>query len=112
MRQLGASPDIVVGSVHAVTEEGQVLIASASGSQMAAYVYGASKVIWVVGTQKLVKNLEEGMQRIKEYSYPLEDARIREIYGRGSILAKLLLVQHEFMPDRTTIILVKENLGF
>src|SRR5215472_14954455 len=97
MRKLGASPDIVVGSVHAVTEEGQVLIASASGSQMAPYVYGAGKVIWVVGTQKLVKNLEVGMRRIKEYSYPLEDERIRGIFGRGSVLAKILLVEREPM---------------
>jgi len=112
MRQVGSSPDVVIGSVHAITAQGQVLVASASGSQMASYVYGAGKVIWVVGTQKLVKDLEEGMSRINEYAFPLEDARIREVYGRGSVLAKILLVQRELIPGRTTIVLVKENLGY
>lgn len=111
-RHLGASPDIVIGSVHAVTEQGQVLIASASGSQLASYVFGAGRVIWVVGTQKLVSDLDEGMRRIEEYSFRLEDARVHEIYGLGSFIGKILMVQREAMPGRITIVLVKENLGF
>jgi hypothetical protein len=112
IRRLGAIPEIVIGSVHAVTEQGQVLIASASGSQLASYVFGAGRVIWVVGTQKLVSDLEEGMCRIEEYSYRLEDARVREMYGRASFIGKILIVQREYIPGRTTIVLVKENLGF
>lgn len=112
MRKLGASPDYVVGSVHAITSEGQVLIASYGGSQMASYVYGAGKVIWVVGTQKLVSNLEEGYRRIQEYSYPLEDARLRAMMGRPSHVAKILQVNEEAIPNRVTVILVQEALGF
>ena len=112
MRKLGAGPDYVVGSVHAVTEQGQVLIASATGSQLASYVYGAGKVIWVVGTQKIVANLDEGNRRIYEYSYPLEDARARQVYGVGSNVGKILIVNREAQAGRITVILVKENLGF
>ncbi len=72
IRRLTASPDVLVGSVHAITEQGQVLIASAVGSQLSAAAFGASKVIWVVGTQKLVRTLDEGFRRIREYSYPLD----------------------------------------
>ncbi len=111
IRRLVASPDVVVGSVHAITEQGQVLIASASGSQLSAAVFGAGTVIWVVGTQKLVATLEEGFRRIREYSHPLEDARTREAYGQPSVVNKVLVVNGE-QPGRITIVLVKEELGF
>ena len=111
-RKLGASHDIVVGSVHAVTEQGQVLIASATGSQLPSYAHGAGKVIWVIGTQKLVSDMDEGLRRINEYSFPREDARVREIHGQGSFIGKVLIVHREAMPDRITVVLVKENLGF
>jgi hypothetical protein len=71
IRKLTASPDVVVASVHAITERGEVLIASASGSQLSSVVFGAGKVIWVAGTQKLVRTLDDGFRRIQEYSYPL-----------------------------------------
>ncbi|MBI2578574.1 MAG: lactate utilization protein [Candidatus Aenigmarchaeota archaeon] len=112
MKKLGIAPDYAVGSVHAITEDGKVLIASASGSQLPAYAYGAGKVIWIAGTQKIVKNLEEGMKRIYEYTLPLEDQRARIAYGVGSGVNKLLVVNKEFAPGRITLILVKEKLGF
>lgn len=112
MRKLAASPDYVVGSVHAITAQGQVLIASYGGSQLASYVYGASKVIWVVGTQKLVTTLEEGLRRIQEYSLPLEDARLRATMGRPSHVGKILQVNEEAIPNRVTVVLVEEELGF
>ncbi|MDB5076322.1 MAG: hypothetical protein JWO42_2501 [Chloroflexi bacterium] len=112
MRRLGASPDYTIGSVHAVTEHGEVLVASASGSQHAAYVYGAGSVIWVVGSQKIVADRDAAFKRIYEYSLPREDERAREAYGMGSAVNKVLVVNREFMPDRITIILVKQELGF
>ena len=111
IRRLAASPDVVVGSVHAITEQGQVLVASASGSQLGAAAFGAGTVIWVVGTQKLVPTLEEGLRRIREYSYPLEDARARQVYGQPSAINKILVVNGE-RPGRITVVLVKEQLGF
>ena len=112
MQLLGAAPEGAVGSVHAVTEDGHVLIASASGSQLPAYAYGASHVIWVVGAQKIVPTLEAGMRRIHEYVFPLEDARALKAYGVHSGLNKVLTLNREATPGRLTIILVKEKLGF
>ncbi|HLO32801.1 MAG TPA: LUD domain-containing protein [Anaerolineales bacterium] len=111
MRKLISSPDVVIGSVHAITERGEVLIASASGSQLSSTASGADKVIWVVGTQKLVATLEEGFRRIREYSYPLENSRAQQVYGRPSAINKILIIRGE-LPGRITMILVKENLGF
>ncbi|HLO14838.1 MAG TPA: LUD domain-containing protein [Anaerolineales bacterium] len=112
MRVLRARPAYIIGSVHAITEEGQILTASNGGSQLAPYAYGASKVILVVGAQKIVKDLNEGFRRIEEYSFPLEDARLRETLGVPSHIGKILIVNREIIPGRTTIILVKEELGF
>ncbi len=113
MRRLGAAHQYAVGSVHAVTEDGKVLIASNTGSQLGSYAYGASQVIWVVGTQKIVGNLDEATRRVYEYVLPLESERAREAYGvPGSFVSKLLIFNKEIQPKRVTIILVKEVLGF
>jgi histidinol dehydrogenase len=110
-RRLVSNPEYVVGSVHAITEQGQVLIASASGSQLASYVFGAGHVIWVVGAQKIVSDLSEGFRRIREYSYPLENERMHALNGTRSFAAKTLLIEGE-RPGRISLLLVKEALGF
>ena len=112
MIKLGATPEYSVGSVHAVTEDGTVVIASNTGSQLSGYVAGAAHVVWMVGAQKIVANLDEAMKRIYEYTLPLEDERALQAYGVHSNVSKLLLVHREAMPGRTTLIFVKENLGF
>ncbi len=112
MRKLGASPDVLVGSVHAITEQGEVLIASAVGSQLGPAASGAGAVIWVVGTQKLVRKLEDGFRRIREYSYHLENERTHQVYGQATAINKLLMVNGEAYPGRITIVLVKQQLGF
>jgi L-lactate utilization protein LutB len=112
MQKLGATPEYMLGSVHAVTETGRIIIASKTGSQLAGYVAGAVHVLWVVGTQKIVPTLEIGLKRVEEYTLPLETARAQKAFGVGSSIDKLLIVNKEFMPGRTTMILVKENLGF
>ena len=112
MQRIGAAPEYAVGSVHAVTEDGKVIIASNTGSQLPAYSYASSHVIWVVGTQKIVANLDEAMKRIYEYVLPLESERLKKTYGVGSNVSKLLIINKEIAPNRLTLILVKENLGF
>jgi hypothetical protein len=112
IRQLIATPDYGVGSVHALTEDGQVLVASGSGSQVAGYVYGAEKLIWIVGTQKIVSTLEEGIERVERHSHPLENERMQAAFGRNSSLNKLVIYRGETNPGRVTIILVREALGF
>lgn len=111
MRQAGAASDITVGSVHAVTETGEVLIASATGSQMPNYTYGAGHVIWVVGAQKIVKNTDEGRRRIEEYVFPLEDVRAQKAYGVGSSINQLLFYLKDPM-HRVTVIFVREAVGY
>jgi hypothetical protein len=112
IRRLTASPDVMLGSVHAVTETGSLVAASASGSQLGPYVAGAGKVILVVGTQKIVSDLDEAQRRIDEYAFPLEDARAQAAYGVHSGVNKLLIINREWMPGRTTVVLVDEALGF
>ncbi len=112
IRKLGAGPDYAAGSVHAVTEDGQVMIASKTGSQLGPYAYGAGKVIWVVGAQKLVRNLEEGMRRIEEYCVPREEVHMQQLYGSDTGLNKILIVNKEIRPDRIIMIIVKQELGY
>ncbi len=112
MRQLSASPDWVVGSVHALTEEGSLLIASASGSQLGPIVSGAGHVVFVVGSQKIVPDFNTALRRIYEYSFPLEDRRAREAYGVPSAVNNVLVINKAVVPGRITAILVNEPLGF
>ncbi|HXW33293.1 MAG TPA: LUD domain-containing protein [Acidimicrobiales bacterium] len=112
MRQLSASPDWVVGSVHAVTEGGTLLIASASGSQLGPIASGAGHVVLVVGAQKVVADLDAGIRRIDEYCFPLEDRRARQAYGVPSGVNNVLIMNKSIAPGRITAILVNERLGF
>ena len=112
MRQLSAAPDWVVGSVHAVTEQGSLLIASASGSQLGPIVSGAGHVILVIGGQKIVPDFNTGLRRLYEYCFPLEDRRAKEAYGVPSGVNNILVINKTTAPGRTTAILVNESLGF
>jgi L-lactate utilization protein LutC len=112
IRRLTSAPDVMLGSVHAVTETGSLITASASGSQLGPYAIGAGRVILVVGTQKIVSDLEEGLRRIDEYVFPLEDARAQAAYGVHSGVNKILIINREYTPGRITIVLVDEVLGF
>jgi LUD domain len=112
MRLLAAAPDFVVGSVHAVTEEGSLLIASASGSQLGPLVSGAGHVILVIGGQKIVPDVSTGLRRIYEYCFPLEDQRARLAYGVPSGVNNILIINRAVARNRITAILVRESIGF
>ncbi|MDA4122497.1 MAG: lactate utilization protein [Thaumarchaeota archaeon] len=112
LRQRSVLTQYYLGSVHAVTESGQVLIASAGGSQLAAYAAGAKNVIWVVGTQKIVPNLDDGLARIREHSLPLEDQRMKSVGYPGSFVGKILIVEKETPYQNVRLIFVNESLGF
>ena len=112
IRRMSASPDFMLGSVHAVTETGSLVAASASGSQLGPYAAGAGKVILVVGTQKIVSDLDEALRRVYEYAFPLEDARAEAAYGIHSRVNKILVINGEWEAGRTTVVLVDEVLGF
>ena len=112
IRQLSSAPDWVVGSVHAVTDQGSLLIASASGSQLGPIVSGAGHVIFVIGGQKIVPDFNSGVRRIYEYCFPLEDRRAKEAYGVPSGVNNILVINKAAVPGRITAILVNESLGF
>ena len=111
MKAIGGQPDYALGSVHAVTTDGTLVIASASGSQLASYAWGAANVIFVVGAQKLVPDLQAAHQRIYTHSLPLEDARAQAAYGQHSQVGKLLEI-HQELPGRIRVILVRQQVGF
>ena len=87
-------------------------MASATGTQIGPFAFGAGRVIWVVGTQKIVSTFAEGMDRVERYSFPLEDARARKAYGFPSSINRILVFRRENQPGRTTMIVVKQKLGF
>lgn len=112
IRLLLAAPDVVVGSVAAVTETGALVAASGSGSQLPAYAGGAARRIWVVGAQKVVPDLATALRRVDEHCLPLEDARARAAYGSPSAVNHLLVLNAEPRPGRSTVLLVREAIGF
>lgn len=111
MRTLVAAPDFMLGSVAAITADGTLVAASATGSQLGAYASGAGRVILVVGSQKLVPDLEAAMRRIDEVVFPWENDRVRERLGVDTRLEKVLLILGEWQPGRTTVVLVREPVG-
>jgi acyl-CoA hydrolase len=110
-RKLGAAPDIMLGSVQAVTEAGQLVVASASGSQIGPYGSGAGQLILVVGSQKIVPDLDTALRRIEQHVMPYEDATLMQQYNFHTKLTRLLIIESEFRPGRTTVILVRQPIG-
>jgi L-lactate utilization protein LutC len=110
--RLLASPDVIVGSVHAVTETGSLVVASASGSQLPGYAGAAARVIWVVGAQKVVPDLSTALRRVENHCLPLEDERAMKVYGQPSALNRILILNAEPHPGRGTVLLLREAIGF
>jgi hypothetical protein len=111
MRKLGAAPDYIVGSAHAITDDGVILVGSGSGSQLGAYAYAAGSVLLVVGGQKLVRDVPEGLRRLRQYALPREFARMQSVGYPGSLLTKTLIIEQE-PGGRISVILVPETIGF
>jgi acyl-CoA hydrolase len=111
MKAIGGQPDYALGSVHAITADGTLVIASASGSQLASYAWGAANVIFVAGAQKLVPTLAAAHQRIYQHSLPLEDARAQAAYGQHSSVGKILEI-HQELPGRIHLVLIRQPVGF
>jgi L-lactate utilization protein LutC len=112
IRRLNTAPDVMLGSLQAITANGSLVAASATGSQLGPYAIGAGKVILVIGTHKIVSDLDEALQRINEYAFPLEDKRAFESYGAHSGVNKVLIINREWVPGRITVVFVDEPLGF
>jgi len=111
INKMSAAPDVMVNSAHALTEAGQIVITSASGSQIGPIASGARHLILVIGSQKIVPDLDAAFRRITDVVFPYEDARLREQLGVGTMIARTLILERDFMPGRTTVILVREPVG-
>lgn len=112
IRRLRASPDVIVGSVAALTETGSLVIASGSGSQLPGCAGGAAAAIWIVGAQKVVPDLSTALRRVETHCLPLESTRAMAAYGMPSVVNRLLILNAEFQPGRGTVLLLREAIGF
>lgn len=112
LRRAATAAEYFVGSVQAVTESGQVLGTDASGSRQGGYVFGGKHVVWVVGANKIVSDMEMAMRRLHEHCVPLEDKRMKSTGAAGTFVGKVVIYEKEIVPDRVHTILVKEKLGF
>ena len=110
--RLLSTPDVIVGSVAAVTETGSLVVASASGSQLPGYAGAAARVIWVVGAQKVVPDLPAALRRVEDHCLPLENDRAMKVYGRPSALNRVLILNAEPEPGRGTVLLLRQAIGF
>ena len=107
-----STPDVIVGSVAAVTETGSLVVASASGSQLPGYAGAAATAIWVVGAQKVVPDLSTALRRVEEHCLPLESERAMRVYGQPSAVNRVLILNAEPEPGRGTVLLLREAIGF
>jgi len=107
-----STPDVSVGSVAAVTETGSLVVASASGSQLPGYAGGAARVIWVVGAQKVVPDLNAALRRVEEHCLPLESDRAMRVYGQPSAVNRVLILNAEPEPGRGIVLLLRQAIGF
>jgi hypothetical protein len=111
IRKLVSAPDYMVNSAQAITEDGVIVVASASASQIGPLASGAGRVIYVIGSQKIVPDVATAYERILDHVLPYEDARLFAAMGAHSFLARVLLVEREWQTDRTTVVLVREPVG-
>ena len=115
LRKQATLADYFLGSVHAIVETGELVIASATGSQLAPYAFSSSHVIWVAGAQKIVPTVDEAFRRIREYVLPHEDVRMKKAFGenRGSFIGKMLIFEREapYLRRDLTLILIRQVVG-
>ena len=112
LRRLASVAEYYVGSVHAVAETGEVIVASGSGSQLGAYVYGAKTVIWVSGVQKICPTLDDALERVKGFSVERHHEWSTAQGRPAAPLGKLMIFENEQNPDRIRMVLIKESLGW
>ncbi len=114
LRKQSVLSDYYLGSVHALTEDGQLVIASNTGSQLPHIVFTSPNLIFVVSTKKIVSDLNEAMRRVEEHATPLEDKRLMEAMNSHTQLNKIVILKNDpdFLGRQIHIILVEENLGF
>lgn len=114
LRKEATLSDFYLGSVHALTQQGELIIASNTGSQLPQIVFSSSHLILVISTKKIVKDLETGMKRLREHVVPLEDKHMLTLYGTHTALNKIVIINGEAKSTRRILhlFLIREDLGF
>jgi len=114
LRREAVLSDYYAGSVHALTEDGELIIASNSGSQLPHLAYTSPNLVIVVGANKIVPTLADGFARIEQHVVPLEDERMKQALGFGTLWAKTLVLNREnpAIGRKVHVIIVNESLGF
>lgn len=112
LRRKAVTAEYFLSSMNAIAQTGELVATDQSGSRVSAFPFAAKKLVLVSGVNKIVPTLQDAIKRIEEYALPLENERAKAVYGFGSRLGKTVILHYDIIPDRTTLILVKENLGF
>jgi L-lactate utilization protein LutB len=112
LRRKSVAADYFLSSANAIAGTGEILACDASGSRVGAWPFATGHLILVVGINKIVPTLEDGLDRIRNYAFRLENARARRAYGTPSVIGKCVILAHERNEGRITLVLVKEALGY
>lgn len=112
LRRKSVTAEYFLGSVNAIAETGELFACDATGSRVGAYPFATGRLLLVSGVNKIVPTWQDAMARLREHAYPLEDERARKAYGAPSTIGKVVIIEREVIPGRTTLVLVKEKLGF
>lgn len=112
LRRQSQAADYFLGSVNAISKEGELVAVDASGTRVGAYPFAAKNLILVSGTNKITENLDDAFKRTRQHAFPLEDKRALEAYGFNSTFGKWVIIEREIFPGRTTLVLVNEKLGY
>ena len=111
-RRASQTADYFLGSVNAISQTGALVAADRSGSRVGAYPFAASNVVIVSDVNKIVPTLDDALDRVESVAYPLENERAKDAYGVESAIAKQLIFRQELEEGRTTVVLVRESLGY
>jgi hypothetical protein len=112
LRRSATTAEYIVGSVNALAESGEAVIADFGGTRVGAYAYGANHVIWVVGINKVVSTLDQAIARVREHVLPLEVERVKKLWGVRCAVGKLMVIEEESQIGRIRLLLVGDSLGF
>jgi L-lactate utilization protein LutB len=112
LRRKSVASEYFVSSANALSQTGEIVACDATGSRVGAWPFAAGHLILVAGINKIVPSLEDALNRVRQYAYPLENVRAKRAYGIPSIIGKCVILSHEKNEGRIILILVKEALGY
>jgi len=112
LRRKSVTADYFISGANAIAQSGEIVACDKSGSRVGAWPFAAGHLILVCGVNKIASTLEDALQRVWEYAYPLEDARAREVYGTPSQIGKCVILANEDIEGRVTLVLISESLGY